>query len=88
MTPALLFKLGVPPFHGWVISLRERIRIKEFSLVLTVQKFIPINISLAIINFKLVILRVIFFIIIIILYSNRLSRIKIIITIRSIGGTY
>lgn len=88
ITPALLFKLGLPPFHGWVISLRERIKFKELRVIITVQKFIPLNIRIIILNIKLLILSTVIFLLIIILFSNSLSRIKLIIVISSIGGVY
>jgi NADH:ubiquinone oxidoreductase subunit 2 (subunit N) len=43
LTPALFFKLALPPFHGWLFTLANSVGIKELAILLTVQKFLPIH---------------------------------------------
>merc|ERR1712198_78298 len=39
---SIIFKLGVPPFHRWIIGIIFNINLLEVFLVLTIQKFIPL----------------------------------------------
>jgi len=39
---ALVFKLGVPPFHSWLIRILTTIGYSRILLVFTVQKFLPL----------------------------------------------
>ena len=39
---SIIFKLGVPPFHRWIVGIIFNINLIELFLVLTVQKFIPL----------------------------------------------
>jgi len=39
---SILFKLGVPPFHRWIIGIIFNINLIEIFLILTIQKFIPL----------------------------------------------
>ena len=41
---SIIFKLGIPPFHRWIIGIIFNINLLEVFLVLTVQKFIPLMI--------------------------------------------
>ena len=42
ITIRLLFKLGIPPFHSWVITLLPGLNPIAVLIILTVQKFIPL----------------------------------------------
>ena len=44
LTPAIFYKLGLPPFHGWLFSLSASIDFKELVILLTFQKILPLNI--------------------------------------------
>lgn len=39
---ALFFKLGIPPFHRWIVRVINRRGAIELYLIFTVQKFIPL----------------------------------------------
>jgi len=39
---SIIFKLGVPPFHSWILGIIMNINLIELALLLTVQKFIPL----------------------------------------------
>lgn len=39
---SIIFKLGVPPFHSWILGIIMNINLNELVLLLTVQKFIPL----------------------------------------------
>lgn len=39
---AILFKLGVPPFHRWMLGIIFRINFIELLFILTLQKFTPL----------------------------------------------
>lgn len=43
-TSAVLFKLGVPPFHRWFLNIIIRCPLDSIILILFVQKFIPLHI--------------------------------------------
>jgi len=38
---AIIFKLGVPPFHSWLIRILRIIRYSRMFVLFTIQKFIP-----------------------------------------------
>ena len=50
---ALIFKLGVPPFHSWLISVLTRIGYSRIFMLFTIQKFIPLFIISQIIFIEL-----------------------------------
>ena len=50
---ALIFKLGVPPFHSWLVRVLTGIRYSRMFLLFTVQKFIPLFIISQIIFIEL-----------------------------------
>nr|YP_010406815.1 NADH dehydrogenase subunit 2 [Labidocera rotunda]URC16616.1 NADH dehydrogenase subunit 2 [Labidocera rotunda] len=39
---AILFKLGVPPFHSWMLGIIFSVNFVELLFMLTIQKFIPL----------------------------------------------
>lgn len=41
-TLAIVFKLGIPPFHRWILRIIIRVGVVELVLILTLQKFIPL----------------------------------------------
>jgi len=50
---ALIFKLGVPPFHSWLIRILTRIRYLRMFILFSIQKFIPLFIISQIILIEL-----------------------------------
>jgi len=50
---ALIFKLGIPPFHSWLISVLTRIGYSRIFMLFTIQKFIPLFIISQIIFIEL-----------------------------------
>jgi len=50
---ALIFKLGTPPFHSWLISVLTRIGYSRIFMLFTIQKFIPLFIISQIIFIEL-----------------------------------
>ena len=53
LTPALIFKLGIPPFHGWVLSLRGSVGLGELGVILSIQKILPLFILTSFVNYFL-----------------------------------
>ena len=39
---AMLFKIGIPPFHSWLIRIISNIKYFDMFLIISVQKFIPL----------------------------------------------
>jgi len=39
---AILFKIGIPPFHSWLIRIISNIKYFDIFLIISVQKFIPL----------------------------------------------
>jgi NADH:ubiquinone oxidoreductase subunit 2 (subunit N) len=86
--PALLFKLALPPFHGWLFSLIRSISIKELAILLTVQKFLPFHILEIVLVINILIISLIrtFFLLIISVLSVR--GFKPVLLVSSISGSY
>jgi NADH:ubiquinone oxidoreductase subunit 2 (subunit N) len=38
----LFLKMGVPPFHMWIVSLIQRIRKLRAAFIITAHKFLPL----------------------------------------------
>ncbi len=85
---ALVFKLGLPPFHGWVFSLRSEINVGELGLVLTIQKFLPLTILTSYYNLRLFAFSLIISIIIISFSCNSSIQLKQLLILSSIGGRF
>lgn len=86
---SLLFKLGLPPFHGWVISMIREIEFLSLTVLFTFQKFIPVLIlnSIYISNYILLIS----FILSMVLFARRifsLNNVKLILLFSSIYSSY
>lgn len=41
---AILFKLGIPPFHSWLLSILPNLGYVEMFILIRIQKFIPLMI--------------------------------------------
>nr|AYC65823.1 NADH dehydrogenase subunit 2 [Bovicola caprae] len=41
----IMLKLGIPPFHGWMIRLSENLSWKQFYVLMATQKVIPLILS-------------------------------------------
>jgi len=88
LNPALIFKLAMPPFHGWLFSLIDSIGINELSLLLTVQKFIPLLIIEIRIKNILILLSIINTIYLLIVFNISVRSIKPILIISSISRAF
>lgn len=50
----LLIKLGVAPFHFWIIQIAKNCSILQFSILITIQKIIPISFLIFLIQLKII----------------------------------
>lgn len=41
----LLFKIGLPPFHSWLIKIIQELKLKSFTFIRTIHKIAPIIIT-------------------------------------------
>lgn len=84
---AIIFKLGIPPFHRWIMRIIMRVGLVELVLILTLQKFIPL-IILSQIELRVEIIFVIFFssLGIIVLRMNSTFSINYILFLSSVGN--
>ena len=80
----MLFKIGIPPFQGWVISILSSIGIGEIYLLFSIQKFIPIIILSNLVNEKVIVFFLIMSILLVISYIKYLSSLVIILFISSV----
>ena len=53
---AISWKLGIAPFQGWLVGLRETVSWETFFYLNSLQKVIPLFIILKLINFELILL--------------------------------
>lgn len=88
LTPALLFKLALPPFHGWLFSLINNIGLKELAVLLTIQKFIPLHMLEIFLDITLLIISLIRALLILLVASLSVSSFKPVLIISSISGSY
>ena len=86
---ALFFKIGVPPFHGWVIRIISNINTARLGILLTLIKFLPLLILSSISRFA-TILNLSIVVFVFFLFSNigNIINIIIIMIISSIGNSY
>lgn len=88
LTLALIIKLGVPPFHLWMIAIVKSINWILLFLALTLQKLIPFNVLyLQNINYVIFILIIIIRIIIPSVKIFTIINLKILLTYSSINQT-
>lgn len=73
---SVIFKLGLPPFQGWVLNILCSVNFWSLFLLLSIQKFIPlillreVGLSSSLIGFSLAIYTVMIIILIIIINSS------------------
>nr|YP_010350292.1 NADH dehydrogenase subunit 2 [Pyemotes zhonghuajia]UOK09676.1 NADH dehydrogenase subunit 2 [Pyemotes zhonghuajia] len=50
----LLIKLGVAPFHFWIIQMAKNCSMFQFSILMTIQKIIPISFLMSLLQLKII----------------------------------
>lgn len=85
---SIMYKLGLPPFHGWVFSLIRRIGLTELSILLTIQKIIPINLMMVYERLNFIFLSLGLTLFIYLLNINSIRSMKIILVYSSFRGTF
>lgn len=76
---SILFKLGIPPFHSWVIRIINYLNYNEIFIILILQKFIPMLILRKIkIKFEIIIIIIIFNYIFLLIFVNIIRYIRLI----------
>jgi len=88
LTPAIFYKLGLPPFHGWLFSLSASIDFKELVILLTFQKILPLNILESVFRVSLICVSTVIRIFLIVAACNSISSIKPVLLLSSISATY
>jgi len=88
LTPAIFYKLGLPPFHGWLFSLSASIDFKELTILLTFQKILPLAILESVFRTSLICISAIIRIFLIVAACNSISSIKPVLLLSSISTTY
>jgi len=83
---ALIFKLGLPPFHGWILSLGIEVGLGELGVILSVQKVLPLVLLTSFLNTYFFMLSLIFLIIITLFICNQVSQLKQLLIFSSMGG--
>lgn len=85
---SIIYKLGLPPFHGWVFSLIRSIGLSELGILLTIQKIIPINLMILYERFNFIFLSLGLTLFIYFLNINRIRSMKIVLVYSSFRGTF
>jgi len=88
--PCLLFKLGLPPFTGWLFNLIKTLEEKEIAFILVLQKFLPLNIitRCATRNSSHLIISLLCGNFFLFIYANSLGNLKSLLVTASIAGGY
>lgn len=87
-TSAVLFKLGVPPFHRWFLNIIIRCPLDSIILILFVQKFIPLHILSKIYSsFILNCLIMVLTFLLIFFYLKNLSSLRIVLVLSAWGNS-
>lgn len=86
---AVFFKIGVPPFHGWVIRLRDVVNPLNIGILLNIIKFLPFIILSYFYPSSIIYFCSMFtFIFIVVLLRPAYFNIIILIILSSIGNSY
>lgn len=84
----LIFKLGIPPFHGWVFRLLSGLSSKEMFVLLCVQKFPPITLIENLVKLELLILLSASGIVFVLAYMNSICKLMYLLLMSSIARSY
>lgn len=80
----IMFKIGMPPFQRWIISIISVLNVGEIYLLLSIQKFIPIVILSHLVREKVVIFFLLVSIVLVLSYVKYLTSLIIILFISSV----
>lgn len=80
----VLFKMGIPPLHSWLLSILPSLGYSEIFILLSVQKFIPLMIlSQLSLTFRTIIVLVLSCLVFLLLRLNKIGRVSILIFLSS-----
>ena len=85
---ALFYKIGIPPFHGWVISIIRSISLKKLFILITIPKIIPMLIIIIFNNLLLIEFCILYSIRLLWINSGNLRRIKMLIFLSSVARVF
>lgn len=88
ISPVLIFKLGLPPCHGWVFSLIDFLGLKELCLLLTLQKILPILLLESSINTFVLHFSMISTIVLVVMALFAASSLKPVLLLTSVSGAF